>query len=217
MWGLLRSLPHPAVPPAIIVNPPTTSAFYTNDQQTLAVYFRSKNRNETHVAWYRDGQSLQYSIIRQINTTTSLTEMTFDPIRRMHRGEYLVVVENSHGIIPTDQRRVEARFAVEVTILPARPTGLTISSSTLSWIIALENEDEEPDNQTITVRYRNGSLSRQSVVAGDVREQPLPLIPGEWYSVQVLAQNQDGSATSQKHSFQTSPGGTYAWIGGCVV
>lgn len=123
-----------------------------------------------------------------------------------------MVIENSHGIIPTNRRRVEVHFIVMVSILPAEPTELNVKeisdkTATLSWSVILNNTDESALNQTITVYYENDTVADQRVVDGTVRQLQLFLIPGEQYHTRVVAYNQDGHTVSQNWSFQTMIGG----------
>ena len=198
-----------AVPPIITLNPSATSTcFTTNEEQTLTIDFQSKSRNDTRISWYKDGDGLQNFSIRHDNRT----EMVFDPIGRSDRGEYRVVVENSHSIIPTNRRRAETHFTLCVTIQPATPVDLAVEritsdSATLTWSVTLNHEDQQADNQIIGVYYANGSVLSESVVGGDVRRQELTIVPGERYYTQVLALNQDGNTTSISHPFQSMPGG----------
>lgn len=198
--------------PPVITRPPTTTYVVRNEPKIFTIYFRSKNINETHVSWYKDGNSLQNIITRPLGASNGITQMVFNPIRRSDRGEYLVVIENSHGIIPSSQRRVEANFSVLVSIAPAQPTELNVNSisdkaATVSWSVSLNNEDESASNQTVTVYYANHTVANQKVVGGGVRQQQLSLIPGEMYYTKVRAQNQDGIAVSQNYTFQTLTGG----------
>lgn len=199
------------MPPVIISQPPAMH-ISVNKPKNLTVHYQSKNRIETHISWYKDGNSLQNGINRPLNASHGLTQMTFDPIRRRDRGEYVVVIENSHSIIPINQRRVEARFTVSVSILPAIPTpirvsGITDKAATLSWSLILRNNDESADNQTVTVYLLNGTMAYQRVVGGDIRQEQLSLIPAERYYAQVKAENEDGYVLSQNRSFQALIGG----------
>jgi hypothetical protein len=142
--------------------------------------------------------------------------MTFNPIRRSDRGEYNVVIENNHDIIPNDQRRVEARFSVVVSIPPVKPTHLNVNalsdrSATLSWSISSNNNDESADNQTITVYYHtSGMVAYKMVVGGEVRQVMLSLIPGVRYTTTVATENVDGVTVSENRTFQTLTGGRYS-------
>lgn len=199
------------VPPTIISHPNSTH-IVRNEPKNFTIHFQSKNSDETSVSWYRNGRSLQNSITVLDAAGNGLTEMIFNPIRRSDSGEYLVVIENSHGIIPSNQRRVEAHFTVMVSILPAEPAelnvhGISDKTATLSWSVTPNNNDESALNQTITVYYRNGTVAYQRVVGGTVRQEQLVLIPGEMYFTTVMARNQDGYTVSQNWPFQTLTGG----------
>lgn len=201
------------VPPAITGHPPST-IFTRNERRNLTVYFRSKMSNETYISWYKDGNSLQADMrsTTQLDSISSKTEMTFNPIRRSDGGEYNVVIENTHGIIPDNQRRTEVHFTVTVSILPARPTGLAVqrisdTTASLSWSIAPSSADQAADSQIITMHYDNGSLAYSTEVGGGVTEFDLSLIPGKRYTTRVQTQNQDGSAVSEPFPFQALAGG----------
>ena len=188
--------------------------FTRNEPQNLTVHFQSKTVNETTITWYKDNLPIDSSITEQQDSTNFQTKMFFNPIRRRNKGEYVVVIENTHGIIPVNQRRIEAHFIVEVYILPAMPTMVNVNeisdqAATVSWLLdtLTDSDDELADNQTITIQYANGSIAEEKTVGGDIRQSQLSLIPGERYLAQVQAQNQDGSATSMQHPFITLTGG----------
>ena len=186
----------------------------------MFVQFHSKNSEDTSVSWYRDGRSLQNAntVPLDLDAGNWLTQMTFNPIRRSVRGNYLVVIENAHSIIPSNQRRVEVRFTIMVSILPAEPmrlnvNGISDQSATLSWSLVYNHTDASADNQTVAVYYWNGTVAYHRVVEGEARETQLSLIPGERYYARVTAQNQDGITASQNHSFQTLSGGMECLVG----
>lgn len=199
---------NPTVPPTITkIN--SSSNFNSNKQETFVVEYNSKESADTRVSWFKDGIVLDRETTTQQSTSAGKTQITFDPIRRSDKGEYHVVIENIHRIIPINQSRAEGRFTVNVTILPANLTRLnaediTNHSATLTWSASPNHEDELADNYTITVNYMNKSLVH--VVGGEARHHPLTLVPGEMHYVKVEANNQDGSVSSQ-HSFPALPGG----------
>lgn len=203
------------MPPRITsnVSAVTVLTFNRNENQSLTVNFESKMSNQTHISWYKNNISLQDSIPERHDvrneSLNSQTALIFEPIRRSHRGQYRVVIENTHGIIPPDRRFVEAYFMVNVSIPPATPTNLSAEqfSTRLTWSLTNVTSDDSADNLTIKVSYKNGSLAMNRQVNGDVRELQLSLIPGQSYLVEISAQNQDGIAVSEEYAFQTLPGG----------
>lgn len=185
--------------------------FTRNEPQNLIVHFQSKNINETTITWYKDNLAID-SITEQQDPIDFQTKITFNPIRRRNKGEYVVVIENTHDIIPVNQRRIEAHFTIDVSISPATPIIVNVNeisdqAATLLWLATPTDSDESADNQTITIQYENGSIAEDKTVGGDIRQLQLSLIPGESYLAQVQAQNQDGSATSMQYSFLTLTGG----------
>lgn len=148
------------------------------------------------------------------DSSNGQTQLMFTSIGRRDKGEYRVVIENTHQIIPYELSRVETLFSVDVSIQPAQPTDLTTqdvtdtSATTLTWSLLTRTDDESADNQTISIRYNmNGSVAVQRVVEGTARQVPLSLLPGHQYTGQILAANQDGTSLSTNYTFWTSFGG----------
>lgn len=204
------------MPPVITSQPDSMLTYNRNERQELTVHFQSKSINDTLISWYKDNTSLQDSVQgRQdiLDPLGSQTRLSFEPIRRSDGGEFRVVIENSHRIIPTNQRMAEARFTVKVLILPSTPTqlnarGISDQAATLSWTLDSITSDESPDNQTITIHYAaNNTMAKQVAVPGERRDWLLHLVPGMNYRVRVVARNQDGIATSEQYQFQTLTGG----------
>ena len=181
------------------------------------MYFESKGQNDTLISWYKDEASLQdnspghYTIISTFSGSLhGKTELTFGSIGRRDKGEYRVVIENTHGIIPSEQRRVEAQFTVDVSILPATPINLSViadQSSTVIWSLRNMTVDESADYQNVTIYSTDGSVAAWCTVDGLARHAVFSLTPGQMYSVEVTAVNQDGKVTSEAYLFQTQPGG----------
>lgn len=198
-----------AVAPAIIVpgTSPQSSAYVSNSDEILSVYYMSKDRDDTRIYWYKDD-----NLIQGMGDTTdpmnSWTEVNFQPIRRSDAGNYRVVIENTHSFIQSSMRLIEISLTVDVTIPPARPMWLNFNhiSRMLTWTYHNITTDDSAQEQTVFVHYRNTIL--QTVLNGDVRQMKLAgLIPGESYAAQVAARNQDGLNTSHKIDFITLPGG----------
>lgn len=203
-----------AVPPRVI-NPPEHMNFIRNSDVTLEVKYQSKNDNDTRISWYNNNTSVEDHRLTKVNV--SLTEsiyktvLSFSPIRRSDGGQYRVVIENTHSIIPHQLRTTVAHFRVVVSILPAIPT-LTVArtnstSALLTWHFNNTTTDDLPDSQSVFVYYVNDSVATQISLSGGVREIQLSLIPGIQYRAEVLAQNQDGNVTSERQTFMTRPGG----------
>ena len=189
----------------------------------MTIRFHSKTVTDTHISWYKDDVSIQDNIPGRhddlLGTQESTTQLTFDPISRSNEGEYRVIIENSHPIIPSELRSVEIVFTVRVSILPATPEALTtrnISDQTalLTWTVPSTTTDDYPDYQIIEITG-TGVMSHQ--VAEDIRTLQLELIPGQTYSVQVVTWNRDGNATSEPFNFQTLAGGKLMCIPSCLI
>lgn len=141
------------------------------------------------------------------------TNITFTSLRRSDKGQYRVVIENTHEIIPSHLRRTEANFTVDVSILPATPSRLTTTSetatsATLSWSLNTTTSDEQADNQTITLHSVEDDLivMRQVVAGTSCQFELSSLIPLHHYRVNIVAVNQDGTARSDHHVFWTLAG-----------
>ena len=214
---ILMLINNTAVPPRITSKPPERLNFSTNTQQNFTVNFLSKNCNETVISWYKDSYALQDNAHRRYNcyngSINSRTEVILNPIRRSDKGEYHLVIENTHNIIPTSNRTTEARFIVDVRILPTTPTGLYAHSITdrsvnLTWSLPNLIFDNTPDNLTVVVRYTyNNSMTQRIQLESGTREVQLSLVPGMSYNAEVVAQNQDGTVVSQPFPFNTLNGG----------
>lgn len=210
------------MPPTLHSPPNQIVTFYSNTRQNLTVQFQSETINHTHISWYKDGTTIQDSDPERhdqlIRHQRSTTELIFNPIRRSNGGEYRVVMENSHEIIPSHLQTIDALFTVKVCIVPATPTGLSTRNvsdlrATLRWSLQSEHGDDAAEDQII--RLYNGDDSEaeyEERVGGDVRELNLPLIPAQQYRVQVVAYNQDGNTTSAAHEFRSRFGGIILFL-----
>jgi len=80
------------------------------------VEFQSRFRENTTVAWYRDGSRLPEQRVQTEyrSELAGQTTLSFAPISRIDGGVYRVVIENSFEIIPQLLRTNETWFNVSV-------------------------------------------------------------------------------------------------------
>jgi len=200
-------------PPTIISQSPAFHEIRDNRPFSLTVEFQSRFRENTTVAWYRDGSRLpeQHVQTEYRSELAGQTTLSFAPISRSDGGVYRVVIENSFEIIPQLLRTNETWFNVSVIVPPSTPSNVralnvTRNQAQITWSLNTRHPDEEAETLTLMLEFVNGTLVEQYSLAGDVTQQRVNTIPGMEYRVTLTASNQDGTRTADPVLFQTPAG-----------
>ena len=194
---------------------PQFSLHTSNSNEELTVQYVSKNANETMIDWYKNGRPIHRNIPQYDSTDpiNSWTQILFHPIRRSDAGAYRVVINNTNNFILPSMKFVDVTFVVNVSIFPVPPMQLNFDpvSRNLTWTYQNLTSDDVAQEQTLIVNFSNTMLALQLQLAAESRHANLAaLIPGESYTAQVIARNQDGQGSSQHKPFTTLPEGMYA-------
>ncbi len=96
-------------------------------------------------------------------------------------------------------------------VLPAIPSNihfLDISSAQarVTWELTNQNEDDLPDNITVQLYFKNGTLSSEYIANGIETELVLDLTPGTEYDLEMVSANVDGDSGRTQDTFKSVVG-----------
>ncbi|KAL5496967.1 hypothetical protein EMCRGX_G013348 [Ephydatia muelleri] len=213
---------HVIAPPTIRYTPPPKMDIVSNrpnNTKYFFVNFSSRPANATTVVWYKNSVRL----FNSANITTNLgpldgnTSLTIPRlIKREDSGLYTVMIENSFNEIPVHMRNCNISFELNVKVLPAMPTNVTIYQSgsaelIIAWNLHPEFLEENASNLTVQMLYPNGQVASQTTVPGSIAQAKMEILPSINYTINIIAYNIDGYVFAIPTHFKTLPGAPYVY------